>query len=64
MKLDDLLCPCCYKYYFTEKNGYEICPECGWEDDRLQRKDPDFEGGANRLSLNQHRKEYLAKQGK
>lgn len=26
---------------------------CGWEDDPLQAEEPDFEGGANDLSLHE-----------
>ena len=29
-----------------------------WEDDQLQKEEPDRAGGANILSLNQHRKEW------
>ena len=54
----DRICPCCGQYYFTEKNAYEICPVCGWEDDPLQRREPEFEGGANRLSLQEARRKY------
>lgn len=54
----DRICPCCGQHYFTEKNAYEICPVCGWEDDPVQRRDPDFAGGANTLSLNEARREY------
>ncbi|MDO4285377.1 MAG: CPCC family cysteine-rich protein [Eubacteriales bacterium] len=56
-----LLCPCCGKHRFKEEGFYEICPVCGWEDDPLQRDEPDFEGGANDESLNQARARYLAK---
>lgn len=52
------LCPVCGEYYFGERNAFEICPVCGWEDDPVQREDPDFEGGANELSLNQYRIKY------
>lgn len=55
---EELICPCCERHYFTEKDAYEICPVCGWEDDRLQRKDPDYAGGANSLSLNEARRKY------
>ena len=54
----DRICPCCGQHYFTEKNAYEICPVCGWEDDPVQRRDPDFAGGANACSLNEARREY------
>ena len=40
---------------------YEICEVCGWEDDPVQRKDKDFAGGANELSLNEARKQWKAK---
>lgn len=52
----DLVCPCCGAGLLTEKGAYEICPVCGWEDDPVQRRDPDFAGGANRLSLCEARK--------
>lgn len=51
-------CPCCGKYYFTEKNAYEICPVCDWEDDPAQRREEDLAGGANRLSLKEARKQW------
>lgn len=55
---DAQICPVCGKYYFTEKNAYEICPVCGWEDDKLQRREPDFKGGANRMSLTEAIRDY------
>lgn len=55
---EDRLCPCCGEYIFEEKDAYEICPVCGWEDDPVQRRDPDFAGGANSLSLNEARRKY------
>ena len=53
------ICPVCEKYEFEEQDAYEICPVCDWEDDLLQRKNPDYSGGANKLSLNEYRKKYL-----
>ena len=47
------LCPVCSKHSFEEAGKYEICPVCGWEDDPVQRRDPDFPGGANKMSLNE-----------
>ena len=32
-----------------------ICAYCGWEDDGLQNDEPDYFGGANKMSLNQYR---------
>ena len=57
-KKEDRLCPCCGRYCFREAGAYEICPVCGWEDDPLQRREPDFEGGANKLSLNDAIRKY------
>lgn len=54
-------CPCCNCLTFEAlPNGsFEICPVCGWEDDNVQNDDPDYEGGANGISLNQARKNFL-----
>jgi hypothetical protein len=48
-------CPCCgYKTFSHEPNGsYEICGVCYWEDDLIQLQDPDYDGGANKVSLRQ-----------
>ena len=53
-------CPCCEYYTFENKpdNTFEICPVCYWEDDGVQLNDPDYEGGANEMSLNQARKNF------
>jgi hypothetical protein len=37
---------------------FEICPLCGWEDDDIQNDDPDYAGGANKLSLNDYRAQW------
>lgn len=42
----------------AEIGVYEICDVCGWEDDPVQRDNPDYSGGANDLSLNQCREKY------
>lgn len=52
-------CPVCGKYTFQSGPGsYEICPVCGWEDDKAQYKDPTLKGGANRLSLKEYKEQY------
>lgn len=58
-------CPCCNSRVYEEppKGDYSICPVCLWEDDPIQKEDPDYEGGANRMSLNQARASFLIKAG-
>lgn len=53
-------CPCCGYYTFLEEptGNYDICPVCYWEDDPIQAEDPDYEGGANTVSLNKARENY------
>jgi len=55
-------CPCCGHYTFDEPTGntYDICPVCFWEDDGWQQDDPEKAGGANKVSLNQAKKNYRA----
>ena len=52
-------CPVCGKYTFQSGPGsYEICPVCGWENDKAQYKDPTLKGGANKLSLKEYKEQY------
>ncbi len=53
-------CPCCDTATISERGEYEVCGLCGWEDDPVQSEDPDYAGGANRLSLNQARQEWFS----
>ena len=46
------LCGSC----FREISG-DICPFCGWEEDKTQRLDPD-DTGANAVTLNQARANF------
>jgi len=48
-------CPCCGYFTLGEKppGTFVICPVCCWEDDNVQYEDPTYEGGANRVSLDQ-----------
>ncbi len=55
-------CPCCGEMTLSEIEVYEVCDFCDWEDDPVQRKDPNYEGGANALSLNQCRANWADKQ--
>ena len=52
-------CPVCEQYVFEEASSFEICEVCNWQDDRVQEDDPDYTGGANKMSLNQARKAYI-----
>lgn len=53
------LCPCCGYYEFSEGAGdFDICPICFWEDDPVQNENPEYVGGANRLSLNECKANY------
>lgn len=51
------ICPCCGYLTLSEPSSgtFEICPVCNWEDDDVQFKNIDFEGGANEESLRQAR---------
>jgi hypothetical protein len=53
-----LACPGCGFRTVSEDvyGSYEICPVCGWEDDAVQLANPCSEGGANKVSLNEHQK--------
>ncbi|WP_145489884.1 CPCC family cysteine-rich protein [Yersinia rohdei] len=51
-------CPCCGSPVIDELGCYEICPVCGWEDDPVQSSDPEYEGGANKMSLNSAKRAY------
>jgi hypothetical protein len=53
-------CPCCGKLTIAELGSYEICDICGWEDDPVQTSDPEYRGGANRLSLNEARMKWTS----
>jgi hypothetical protein len=55
-------CPCCgFRTMADEERGsYDICPVCGWEDDGVQYRDPDYQGGANTESLNEARAAFIA----
>jgi len=52
-------CPCCeYRTLDSGPGCFDICPVCYWEDDNLQRNNPDYTGGANDISLNNARENY------
>lgn len=61
MNNERFLCPVCEKRTLLTQGRYDICSECGWEDDDSQWLDPNLEGGANEMSLIQAREEYRKK---
>lgn len=54
-------CPCCGYLTLGERppGTFEICPVCAWEADNVQFHDPAYEEGANRVSLNQARANFI-----
>lgn len=52
------MCKCCGQYELDKDSIYEICPICGWESDQVQEENPNMEGGANELSLNEYKAKY------
>ncbi len=54
-------CPCCGYLTLTEAppGTFAICPVCFWEDDNVQFDDPSYEGGANRISLIEARRNFM-----
>ncbi|MGO9112146.1 MAG: CPCC family cysteine-rich protein [Thermoguttaceae bacterium] len=59
--MNKFACPCCgYKTLDEKPPGtYDICPVCFWEDDQIQYVDPDYEGGANVVSLRQAQRSFF-----
>jgi hypothetical protein len=58
---DLVACPCCLQRTLEERADFEICPECGWEDDGQGDADAHIvRGGPNGpLSLARARREHL-----
>lgn len=52
---DDLQCPCCDYFTFTEKFSYDICPICFWEEDGLDIDNIEQHSGPNHLSIKEAR---------
>jgi len=42
----------------SEVDRFDICDKCGWQDDGVQNADPNYKGGANKMSLIEARKAY------
>ena len=54
------VCDCCGLKTLLNPGYYKICPVCGWEDDRVdrRRRGPDAPSGPNRISLTQGRANF------
>lgn len=60
MVTETFACPCCgYKTLKEQPGLYEICQVCFWEDEPIQLDDPNYEGGANRVSLRQGQNNFI-----
>lgn len=51
-------CPVCGKYTFKDVDDHDICPICNWENDSYGESNPDRDGGANAISLNEARRNW------
>ncbi|WP_010249949.1 glycosyltransferase [Acetivibrio cellulolyticus] len=53
-------CPCCgYQTFANDWDDEEICKICYWQNDIDQFTNPNYDGGANEVSLSQARMNYL-----
>jgi hypothetical protein len=52
-------CQCCGFRTLTVRDEYEVCSVCFWEDDPVQNEAPQSSEGANSLSLEQARQNFI-----
>jgi hypothetical protein len=59
-------CPCCGERTLSERGGYDICGECGWEDDGQDEHNAgEVRGGPNgSFSLTLARQAYREKKAR
>ena len=57
---DRIACPCCGFLTLESYGHFDLCELCFWEDDLLQRVQPDYGGGANVPCLNEARENFRA----
>lgn len=52
------VCKCCGCAAMDTADEYDICPVCFWEKDIYQEENPDESEGANKVSLNEAKRNY------
>jgi rRNA maturation protein Nop10 len=57
-------CMCCGEYTIPIGSTYEVCPICGWIDDKYQNNHPDSLDRKNPMTLLQMKEIYGRKQAK
>ncbi len=62
MIIENFVCPVCGQHTFRTNCTDELCPVCSWGNDIIQNEDPTYEGGNNKLCLNDYRKQWEEKQ--
>ena len=55
-------CVCCGEYTLSIGSIYDICPICGWIDDKHQNNHPDSLDGKNSMTLAQMKEIYQRRQ--
>lgn len=55
----DWNCPVCDTDNKSDFPDYGFCDECSWQNDPVQLDDPHYKGGANRLSLNEYKAQWV-----
>lgn len=54
---EEYACPCCGEKMFSTRGEYDICSNCGWEDDGIEEEEEYSD--PNHMTLKQGRENYL-----
>ena len=57
--MHDFNCAVCRNSVTEDDCGH--CFTCGWDGDTVQENNPDYQGGANKISLNEARAQWAAR---